>query len=160
VKDQVEGWTSKVIQKIDQHFQGQIGDFDAKKQTLNLLFEKISKEVCMQLELIIQEEDEEDRGYITAKDFMNDFATEEFLSKNIRVRPLSGVARGDEDKTNDPYSKSMNDPYGQNIDDDEKFAQLKIIEMEEQRRETKIRRDEYARKKALEEEKMAKKQRR
>jgi len=48
----------------------------------------------MQLEQIIAEEDEEDRGFITAKDFMNDFATEEFLNKNIRVRPLSGVSRG------------------------------------------------------------------
>jgi hypothetical protein len=49
------------------------------------------------------EEEEEDRGYITAKDFMNDFATEEFLNKNIRVRPVSGVTRGgdmDETKTN------------------------------------------------------------
>ena len=45
------------------------------------------------------EEDEEERGYITAKDFMNDFATEEFLNKNIRVRPISGVTRGDIDDT-------------------------------------------------------------
>ena len=51
--------------------------------------------ICKQLEMIIQEEDEEDRGYITAKDFMNDFATDEFLTKNIRVRPISGVTRGD-----------------------------------------------------------------
>ena len=43
------------------------------------------------------EEEGEDQAYITAKDFMNDFATEEFLSKNIRVRPLSGVTRGDDD---------------------------------------------------------------
>jgi hypothetical protein len=72
------------------------------------------------LEHIIAEEDEEDRGYITAKDFMNDFATDEFLRKNIRVRPLSGVTRGDEEgKTNDPYNKSM-DPHGaQAIDEDE-----------------------------------------
>ena len=48
------------------------------------------------------EEEGEDQAYITAKDFMNDFATEEFLSKNIRVRPLSGVTRLDEDgRTND-----------------------------------------------------------
>lgn len=46
------------------------------------------------------EEDEEDRGYITAKDFMNDFATEEFLTKNIRVRPISGMTRAnDNDET-------------------------------------------------------------
>ena len=43
--------------------------------------------MCKHLESIIQEEDEEDRGYITAKDFMNDFATDEFLNKNIRGRP-------------------------------------------------------------------------
>lgn len=42
------------------------------------------------------EEDEEERGFITAKDFMNDFATEEFLNKNIRVRPASGVVKGNE----------------------------------------------------------------
>ncbi len=46
------------------------------------------------------EEDDEDRGFITAKDFMNDFATDDFLSKNIRVRPQSGVNRdGDDAKT-------------------------------------------------------------
>ena len=54
------------------------------------------------------EEDEEDRGYITQKDFMNDFMTEDFLNKNIRVRPLSGVSRGDDGKTNDVHNKSLN----------------------------------------------------
>jgi hypothetical protein len=55
---------------------------------------------------------------------MNDFATEEFLNKNIRVRPLSGVSRGaiDDGRTNDHYNKSLhNDPYGQNGDEDDKF---------------------------------------
>jgi hypothetical protein len=57
--------------------------------------------------MILAEEDDEGRGYITAKDFMSDFATEEFLNKNIRVRPLSGITRADEEgTTNDPYVKS------------------------------------------------------
>lgn len=30
---------------------------------------------------------------------MNDFATDEFLNKNIRVRPQSGITRGDQDET-------------------------------------------------------------
>jgi hypothetical protein len=82
--------------------------------------------------MILAEEDDEGRGYITAKDFMNDFATEEFLNKNIRVRPLSGITRADEEgRTNDQDVKSQNDPYGQNADEDEKFAQMKVIEMEE-----------------------------
>jgi hypothetical protein len=62
-------------------------------------FERIMQSVCRQLEQIIMEEDDEDRGFITAKDFMNDFATDDFISKNIRVRPQSGVTRGDNDET-------------------------------------------------------------
>ena len=36
---------------------------------------------------------------------MNDFATDEFLTKNIRVRPQSGMTKGDleETKTNVDY---------------------------------------------------------
>ena len=34
---------------------------------------------------------QKDNGMMTAMDFMNDFATEEFLTKNIRVRPQSGA---------------------------------------------------------------------
>ena len=47
--------------------------------------------VCRQLDQVLLEEDEEERGFVTSKDFMNDFATEEFLNKNIRVRPTSGM---------------------------------------------------------------------
>ena len=124
------------------------------------LFEEISKAVCKQLEQIINEEDEEDRGYITAKDFMNDFATEEFLHKNIRVRPSSGVTRGEDDgKTNDPYQKSLTDPYGPGGDEDEKFFQMKVIEMDEQRKELKQKKEAYLKRKLAEEEKLAKKRR-
>jgi hypothetical protein len=89
------------------------------------LFESIAQAVCRQLEQIISEEDDEDRGYITQKDFMNDFMTEDFLNKNIRVRPLSGISRADEGKTNDIHNKSSNnDPFG-NADEDEKFNSMK-----------------------------------
>jgi hypothetical protein len=48
------------------------------------------------------------------------------------VRPLSGFTIDEEEgRTNDQYVKSQNDPYGQNADEDEKFAQMKVIEMEE-----------------------------
>ncbi len=40
---------------------------------------------------------DENIGFITAKDFINDFATEDFIEKNIRVRPASGVKRGEAD---------------------------------------------------------------
>lgn len=46
---------------------------------------------------------------------MNDFATEDFLNKNIRVRPLSGMSRGQ------PDEPVKNDAFGGAGDEDEKF---------------------------------------
>ena len=85
---------------------------------------------------------------------MNDFAVDVFMNKNIRVRPLSGVTKTeDEGKTNDPYAKSGTE--GQ--DDEEKFAFEKNLEMDEQRKETKKKKKEWIDKKRQEEEKDAKK---
>ena len=90
---------------------------------------------------------------------MNDFATEDFLSKNIRVRPLSGVTRNEDDgKTNNDYNKSSTDPHGQQ-DKDEKDHQEFLLLMEDARRQAKAQRDEVLKRRALEEERAAKKRR-
>ena len=123
------------------------------QKTLAFLFEEVSKAVCRQLEKLKIEEDEEDRGYITAKDFMNDFATEEFLSKNIRVRPISGVTRGDDDGMN----KSLNDANA--IDADEKYNREYLLQLEQNRRDEKERKRLLEEKMRLEEERAAKKRR-
>ena len=153
VFDQVQGWCSKVIQKIDSQFQENIGSHQENSKTLAYLFEKISEAVCKQLEQIINEEDDEDRGYITAKDFMNDFATDDFLNKNIRVRPMSGVTRAEDEG----HNKSMNDPFGQGGDDYDKFAQMQELEMKDQREIAKAKKEAFLKQKALEEERALKK---
>lgn len=50
---------------------------------------------------------------------------------------MSGVTRGDDadGKTND-YNKSMNDP-STGANNDEEFNEMRIIELEDQRKETK-----------------------
>ena len=63
-------------------------------------FEKVMQAVCRQLDAVSMEEDDDERGFVTSKDFMNDFATEEFLNKNIRVRPASGLKDADGGDTN------------------------------------------------------------
>lgn len=155
VYDQVEGWCSRVINKVDQQFNSNIGVFEGTK-TLEYRFKEIAKAVTQQLtEIIRTENQDEELGYITAKDFMNDFATQDFLDKNIRVRPVSGVTRGDDEgKTNDPFNKSMG---GDDVEDYEKFEQMRVLEMQDQRIQAKALRDEFLRKKALEEEKLNKK---
>ena len=89
---------------------------------------------------------------------MNDFATEEFLSKNIRVRPLSGVTRGDEDGRTNDYNRSTNEG-GQNPDGDAEFNEMRVIEMEEVRKDTKEKKRAWEYKKQIEEEKAKKKHR-
>ena len=148
-----------MVAKIDQQFGENIQAYEHTK-TLAFLFEKIAEAVCKQLKQILHEEDEDERGYITAKDFMNDFATEEFLNKNIRVRPISGVSRGgvDDVKTND-YNKSLSDPYGKQENDPEQFDKMKVIEMQEDRDNIKRQKEAYMAKKKAEEENLAKKRR-
>jgi len=47
--------------------------------------------------LIVSGQNEEDKG-IEYGDVFTDFATDDFISKNIRVRPVSGVTHADETK--------------------------------------------------------------
>ena len=158
VDDQVQSWCSRVIQKLDQQFNENIGAYTDKSMAFK--FEKIMQAVCRQLEQIIKEEDDEDRGFITAKDFMNDFATEEFVSKNIRVRPNSGVTRGgdnDETKTQGGGDNGLSRMGEANVDDEEKFNETVKFELEAERKLAKEKMKEFQKRKAMEEELLKKK---
>lgn len=50
-------------------------------KSLKIKCEKLMQDICKQLKQIIMEKDDENRGFITAKDFINDFATEDFIKK-------------------------------------------------------------------------------
>ena len=140
------GWTTRVVQKIDMQYNENVSAFLGNK-TLSFVFERIADAIVKQLEHIIADDDEEERGFITVKDFMNDFATEEFLTKNIRVRPVSGVTRGgdlEETKTNADFAAVHNPVKSMLLgadggEDEEKFNKMINIDMEEQRKNIKSR---------------------
>ena len=143
VNDQVNSWTSRILQKIDQQFNENITSFENNK-TLAFIFERIAQAVVKRLEQIIIEDDENpdgDKGYITVKDFMNDFATEEFLTKNIRVRPASGVTRADEETRTEMahFNAQSMLMVGEPGDDEEKFNKMINLDMEEQRKNIKVK---------------------
>ena len=64
------------------------------------VYKQISELVVDQLEVIRHEQaarareadDDDSKESINGKDYMNDFATEEFVTKNIRVMPMAGVS--------------------------------------------------------------------
>ncbi len=78
---------------------------------------------------------------------MNDFASQDYIDKNIRIRPHSGKSIAEDPKPSAPFMKEENE------EDDTKMIQL---EMEEQRREIKRLKDEVERKVKAEEEKKKK----
>lgn len=81
---------------------------------------------------------------------MNDFATEEFLTKNIRVRPASGITGKDfDDRQSERVSRNnlVGSVLGEYTDDEEKFNKMVNLEMEDQRKKLKLQRDEIERKK-------------
>ena len=120
----VRDWLNRIIKKIDQQFGENIGAYNEDEKTMFFRFEKVMQAVIKRLDQILLEDADEDRGFVTSKDFMNDFATEEFLSKNIRVESTQGHNRGGEDdaKTQDGQpgaAASRHDAFGHNMDEED-----------------------------------------
>ena len=97
VNDQISGWAKRVFGKfaaLVDNSSLQPGQTDIVK-----IFEGMNLVVCDELTRLFdrQQEGEEDKA-IEYGDVFTDFATDEFISKNIRVRPVSGVTHADETK--------------------------------------------------------------
>jgi hypothetical protein len=98
VNDQVSGWAKRVFGKFaalaDNH-NLQPGQTDMVK-----IFEGMNLVVVDELKRMKERQvsQEEDEKAIEYGDVFTDFATEDFISKNIRVRPVSGITHADETK--------------------------------------------------------------
>ena len=130
IGDQVGGWTSKVCQKLAT----QIGDTNFKDKAMTIeKFRWLSNVVKVQLaEIMAEQKAKAERGAvdsddesINAKDFINDFATEEFVHKNIRVRPVSsystGKHLGDDKSEHNSRHNMLGSSIGDEHDDERKF---------------------------------------
>jgi hypothetical protein len=101
-----------------------------------------------------------DDNPVEPDDAFIDFATEDFINKNIRVRPISGVTNKDEtrDGRQSNVSRGQADENGEAQDNSDNMAKY---EMENQRKQAKKKyndyQDELKRKQALEEKKAQKK---
>ena len=88
-------------------------------------------------------EDDEDRGFINAKDFMQDFATENFRNMIVRVKPQVEKGENMEDTRGAGDVRlggNAQDKPGQEDGGDEKnFDYLVNADMEEQRKNIKIK---------------------
>ena len=151
VCDQVTDWTSKVSSKLDSQLGPGMGAPGKDQMSMSDTFQNITNLVCEQLEQIIEQKKNvvhEEEGDEFAADDMQDFATEDFITKNIRVRPQSGAttgAQGEESKSLVGMEKS-----GDGWNDDEKFNRDMNYEMDIQRKHVKQEKDAYEKRKQYE----------
>lgn len=93
VNDQVSNWAKRTFMKLGTLTEDK--DFEQEPLDLVTMFDSINNCVSRQLEVLKEDDNEEGIDY---GEVFTDFATPEFLDKNIRVRPVSGVTHGDETK--------------------------------------------------------------
>lgn len=98
ISDQVQGWVNRVASKLG----GYLNDNSFKPRApLLQKFQWVNGIINRELSVITAEQKSKHRGdgdddndSINARDFINDFSNDEFLNKNIRVRPVSGRSAG------------------------------------------------------------------
>ena len=81
-----------------------------------------------------------------------DFATDEFINKNIRVRPQSGITTGgerEEQKSEFTRGGLLGTDHHGGMDEEEKLNQMINIEMESQRKQIKMEREKLERQKLM-----------
>lgn len=119
---------------------------------MSFRFEKVMQAIIKRLDQILLEDADEERGGITQKDFLNEFATEDFQQKNIRVEPTTGNMRSGEDdtKTQDGGggTVSRHDPYDNNMNTED----MARADIRAEREAIKVRFEAYTAQKRHEEE--------
>lgn len=120
------------------------------------IFEGMQNVVCDELQKLIekqQNQEEDDKG-IEYGDVFTDFATDDFISKNIRVRPISGITHADEtrDGRQSSVSKGVLITEG-NEEGEDNYNKYANLELEDQRKAIKVKHrealEEVKRKQAL-----------
>lgn len=140
INDQVSGWAKRVFQKfgslVDPSLvpKGHIEDIVKVFEGMNMI-------ACDELRKLIerkQHQEEGDKG-IEYGDVFTDFNTEEFISKNVRVRPVSGVTHADETKDGRQSSVSKGNQVEPNEDGEDNYNKFAVLELEDQRKAIKIK---------------------
>ena len=96
------------------------------------------------------------------QDLINDVGTEEFISKNIRVRPTSGTTAVEREEKSEAVgnrtASNLLDMGQSMMDEEEKFYRNALMELDEQREKIKAERRAYENERIRLEEKLKLKQ--
>lgn len=155
VNDQVTSWARRVYSKF--HTLTDNPQLQKQPDDLIKIFEAMESVSVSELTSLRERADD---NPIEPDDAFIDFATEDFINKNIRVRPISGTTNlgGQQDRQSQISKGTANQDNEEAI---ESYQRLAEFEMDNQRKLVKQKaamyQEELRRKQALEEKKNAKK---
>ncbi len=91
----------------------------------------MQKVVLVELEkLVVAQTDPEEKA-VEYGDVFTDFATDEFIQKNIRVRPISGITHADETKDGRQSNISRGQPTEGEPEGEDNYNKFAILELED-----------------------------
>lgn len=136
VNDQISGWARRCFTKFSSLIDN--GRLQGQAQNLDIVrvFEGMNMCVCDELRRLAERQAQEDgTDAIEYGDVFTDIATEDFISKNIRVRPVSGITHADETKDGrqSNVSRAQRDTEG-NEDGEDNYNKYAQLELEDQRK--------------------------
>ncbi len=145
INDQISGWAKRVFGKF-----GALVDHESLKngnEDLVKVFEGMSTVACQELEKLTQTQEEaaENEMGVEYGDVFTDFATEDFIQKNIRVRPVSGVTHGDETRDGRASNVSkgvMGSEANEDGEEATNWNKIANLELEDQRKAIKLKQRE------------------
>lgn len=115
ITDIITNWARRVSVKVDENF----GERQAQGTDIVDLFVHITDKTC---ELINQIQDDS----LQKANMMNDFLSDDFISKNIRVRPNSGKTFDEDKEMKSHGSKTHINKGNQQDDSEENFLQVEF----------------------------------
>jgi len=156
VNDQISGWAKRCYSK----FSALTDDSALQSVPEDIVKVFAAMEMITVGELKSLKERADDNP-VEPDDAFIDFATEDFINKNIRVRPISGVTNKDETRDGRQSNVSRGQAGDENGEAPDNSDNMAKYEMENQRKLAKKKyndyQDELRRKQALEEKKAQKK---
>ena len=121
VNDQISNWAKRCFMKLGTLTQDCA--FEQEPVDLVTMFDSMNNVISSELvELKKREEEEGGNEGVDYGEVFTDFATPEFLDKNVRVRPISGVTHGDDTKDGRQSNISRGLGAGEGSVDDQDFA--------------------------------------
>ena len=118
INDQIGGWTQRVVSKMQEQLQGTTIQTD--NRNIIDIFREISGMSKDQLNDIRLEKDQSQEDDIVDRDYIGAFASDDYITKNIRVVPMGGATIGDNqsEHTSKYYASHM----GGTVDSDAEEA--------------------------------------